>query len=117
MTEQRPSSNEIATDSQLAFYRSSPFEHTSTVPSQQQVTVVEGVMIMSIPAEPVGHVISVEPHGPGAYGFQGEPLAPEEMEWTALYAELAEEDRELAATGLGHYAEVLSEEEDAPAAR
>lgn len=40
-----------------------------------------------------------------------EALSIEEMKLAELYAEFAEEDRQLAAAGLIHYAKVLQEEE------
>jgi hypothetical protein len=41
-----------------------------------------------------------------------EELTTEEMHWAKLYAEFAQEDKALAATGLAHYASALCEEED-----
>jgi len=41
-----------------------------------------------------------------------ETLSIEEMQLAELYAEFAEEDRQLAAMGLTHYAKVLREEEE-----
>jgi hypothetical protein len=41
-----------------------------------------------------------------------EALSIEEIQLAELYAEFAEEDRQLAAIGLAHYAKVLREEEE-----
>lgn len=46
-----------------------------------------------------------------------EVLSVKEMQLAELYAEFAEEDRQLAAMGLGHYAQVLREEEEEYEAR
>lgn len=107
--------DELSTGTSVEFYRSSPFQYTDTAPGGSQ-TVIFGqlgqVVAISEPLEALlCPVIVLDPRVPQLLELDKEHLLSEETEWARLYAECAEEDRQLAEVGLAHYTEMLREED------
>jgi hypothetical protein len=78
-----------------------------------QSTVMSGSISATAPLVPPYVVYSpklTETKAPET--ISEEELTTEELHWAKLYAEFAQEDKTLAATGIGHYASALCEEDN-----
>lgn len=117
MAENRPVSGEVATNTQVTLYRSSPFQYASTVPSDEYVVDTGEIVVAVMPPALVQDATEVKLESPDPLKLDVGVPPLEAAGWAALYAEFAEEDAQLANVGLVHYAGILSEEEDASPAR
>jgi hypothetical protein len=108
----RPVSDEVTTGARVEFYRGSPFEHADTAPTGTQAITFGQAVIIPGEGGVLTRAITVGPCVPQLLELDEESLSLEEAEWAMLYAEFAKEDRELARSGLAHYAEALRKEDE-----